>query len=300
MSTVKANNVQIGQSLTATNNFTWYQPTSPDGTVRLGNGNSGSVTDILTVSSSSTYKFAVSGASNLNNTTIDLGAIEINALGTGNRYAFVDFHGDDTYTDYGLRIIRNNTGANTSSEIVHKGTGALNINCVEAGYISLQTTNTERARINASGALTIPYQPAFFATGSGGFVTVAVGSYFPFNSLNAAYAGSNRNGGYNTSTYLYTAPVAGLYQIYAQLYCSTTGSSSVSWWKNGVELSFGGDTALAMFDGTSLTTAGLILNGSMVIELAAGDYVGIKPRTGLPNSMYVYMGHSAFFGVLVG
>ena len=51
MSTVKTNNVQIGQSVTATNNFTWYQPSTPDGTVRLGNGNSGSVTDLVTLTS---------------------------------------------------------------------------------------------------------------------------------------------------------------------------------------------------------------------------------------------------------
>jgi hypothetical protein len=52
VSTVKTNNAQIGQSVTATNNFTWYQPSSPDGTVRLGNGNAGSVTDLVTVNSS--------------------------------------------------------------------------------------------------------------------------------------------------------------------------------------------------------------------------------------------------------
>lgn len=52
MSTVKSNNVQVGQSLTATNNFTLYQPASPDGTVRLGVGNAGATTsDVLTVSS---------------------------------------------------------------------------------------------------------------------------------------------------------------------------------------------------------------------------------------------------------
>ena len=52
MSTLKVNSAQIGQSVTATNNFTWYQPSSPDGTVRLGNGNAGSVTDLVTVNSS--------------------------------------------------------------------------------------------------------------------------------------------------------------------------------------------------------------------------------------------------------
>jgi len=52
MSTLKVNSAQIGQSVTATNNFTWYQPSTPDGTVRLGNGNAGSVTDLVTVNSS--------------------------------------------------------------------------------------------------------------------------------------------------------------------------------------------------------------------------------------------------------
>lgn len=50
MSTLKTNNVQVGQSLTATNNFTLYQPATPDGTVRLGVGNSGATTaDVLTL-----------------------------------------------------------------------------------------------------------------------------------------------------------------------------------------------------------------------------------------------------------
>jgi hypothetical protein len=50
MSTLKTNNVQVGQSATATNNFTLYQPATPDGTVRLGVGNSGATTaDAITV-----------------------------------------------------------------------------------------------------------------------------------------------------------------------------------------------------------------------------------------------------------
>jgi hypothetical protein len=51
MSTVKTNNVQVGQSGTATNNFTVYQPSTPDGTVRIGVGNSGATTlDAVTIS----------------------------------------------------------------------------------------------------------------------------------------------------------------------------------------------------------------------------------------------------------
>lgn len=47
MSTLRINNLQIGQLPVANNNFTWYQPSTPDGTIRLGNGNAGAVTDIL-------------------------------------------------------------------------------------------------------------------------------------------------------------------------------------------------------------------------------------------------------------
>ena len=57
MSTLKTNNVQVGQSATATNNFTLYQPSTPDGTVRLGNGNSGSVTDVASFTSAGLFQF---------------------------------------------------------------------------------------------------------------------------------------------------------------------------------------------------------------------------------------------------
>lgn len=52
MSTLKVNNLQVGQDGTAANNYTLYQPIVPDGTVRLGYGVAGSVTDILTLKNS--------------------------------------------------------------------------------------------------------------------------------------------------------------------------------------------------------------------------------------------------------
>jgi hypothetical protein len=53
MSLLKANSVQIGQSATATQNFTLSVPSSPNGTIKLARGNSGATTaDILTVDAS--------------------------------------------------------------------------------------------------------------------------------------------------------------------------------------------------------------------------------------------------------
>ena len=58
VSTLKTNNVQVGQSATATNNFTLYQPSTPDGTVRLGVGNSGATTaDVASFNSSGVFAF---------------------------------------------------------------------------------------------------------------------------------------------------------------------------------------------------------------------------------------------------
>lgn len=52
MSTVKTKNVQIGADGTASNNFTIYQPSTPDGTIRIGQGVAGATTsDIVTISS---------------------------------------------------------------------------------------------------------------------------------------------------------------------------------------------------------------------------------------------------------
>ena len=46
MSTVKSKNLQVGTDATATNNFTIYQPATPDGTLRIGVGNADSPTEV--------------------------------------------------------------------------------------------------------------------------------------------------------------------------------------------------------------------------------------------------------------
>ena len=51
MSTAITKNVQVGSSGTATDNFTIFQPATPDGTLRIGNGNSGITTSLLALTS---------------------------------------------------------------------------------------------------------------------------------------------------------------------------------------------------------------------------------------------------------
>lgn len=77
--------------------------------------------------------------------------IEIGANGSGNRNAYIDFHGDNTYADYGLRIIRGNGGANTDSNIIHRGTGTLALNALDSGGIALQSNTGTKVFVNATG-----------------------------------------------------------------------------------------------------------------------------------------------------
>jgi len=172
----------------------------------------------------------------------------------------------------------------------------------QSNYMSFGTFNSgtrnERMRIDTVGRMTRPYQPAFFATGSGN-VTPTAGNYIPFNTLNASYASANRSSGYNTGTYLYTVPVAGLYQFYTQIYLSPSTQSSITWWKNGAQLSFGNDAAQAVYINGTTTPSPIILSGSMILECAVNDYVGLQVRTGYVTGQ-IYMGHSSFWGYLIG
>jgi hypothetical protein len=82
------------------------------------------------------------------------GDVDIN-IGSGrtvNGSSYLDLIGDTTYTDFGLRIIRN-SGANGASVIQHRGTAALQLTAQDAGSIVLQTTNTTRVQIDASGKI---------------------------------------------------------------------------------------------------------------------------------------------------
>lgn len=84
MSTVKSKKLQVGTDATATNNFTIYQPSTPDGTLRIGVGNADSPTEVAQFTSAG----MVSGATSL--TTASGSAPSYSAR------AWVNFNGTGT------------------------------------------------------------------------------------------------------------------------------------------------------------------------------------------------------------
>lgn len=96
--------------------------------------------------------------------------IEIGSGRTDNGFVNIDLIGDTTYTNYGTRLVRGNTGANTTSELLHRGTGRLIINAVDAGIIRLATNNISRAEIDPSGILTLSGGSDVTAAGANGYL----------------------------------------------------------------------------------------------------------------------------------
>jgi hypothetical protein len=78
------------------------------------------------------------------------------ASGAGNRFAVMDLHRDDTYTDFGLRLARWNTGANADSYIRHRGTGVLSLEAMDAGSVQLKAGGRVGLLVNSSGKVRIP------------------------------------------------------------------------------------------------------------------------------------------------
>jgi hypothetical protein len=80
-------------------------------------------------------------------------ALQIGSGRSGNGYAYIDLIGDTTYSDYGLRLIRNNAGANTTSFLEHRGTGDLIIKTTESAQFKVQTASSDKLAIYANGQL---------------------------------------------------------------------------------------------------------------------------------------------------
>jgi hypothetical protein len=70
---------------------------------------------------------------------------------TSNGNSYLDLVGDSTYTLFGLRMIRGNTGPNTDSTIQHRGTGQLNLLATEAGSVATYTSGLKRMVVVSNG-----------------------------------------------------------------------------------------------------------------------------------------------------
>lgn len=205
---------------------------------------------------------------------------------------------DVTYSDGSrndcLRLTNNNTGGygpwlnfygnyNGGYSFAKIGTendstgGSLRFHTADTSEVS-----TERMRIDSSGRVTMPYQPAFYAYIS---TNGSVSGTFPFN-LTQVNIGSS----FNTSTYRFTAPVAGTYYFSFGINMNNTGGSFYLR-KNGSQIAGSNSNNAAITNWTKLTT-------DAMVTLAAGDYV--DAYCGGATYVYDSISYNFFTGWLIG
>jgi hypothetical protein len=185
--------------------------------------------------------------------------------------------------------------AGGSSFFVNRSSGQLDIANAANAALTLWTNNTTRMTIDSSGRVTMPFQPAFSANGANSDTTTTATNPLPFNSLSNGIVNSARSAGYNTSTFRFTAPVAGLYFFAATIFTGSGSSyAQVAPYKNGAAIPT--TDQLLLF--TTPGAGSEMQTGSFIIDLAVNDYVDIRPRVGY--NIRMYGGHSFFTGYLIG
>lgn len=143
------------------------------------------------------------------------------------------------------------------------------------------------------GYVTKPSNPAFHMTGTTTGISITADQVLPFNT-----SIFNIGGYYNTSTYRFTAPVAGTYFFYAS-YLTYPGNDT-SWY-----------TTVFTVNGSAAYNYGMVRGGltgqttrniSSTIYLNAGDYVQVYIALQGGQTAYYYDagGHGHFFGYLIG
>jgi hypothetical protein len=140
-----------------------------------------------------------------------------------------------------------------------------------------------RATIDASGRVTMPYQPAFQAYGDGSYTTYSSEiTKFTFTTYNI---GSH----YNTTTCRFTAPVAGVYLFTTTVLTETDQSGSLTFAINGTDVIAQARMYMSAERGRS---------NSIILQLAVNDYVSLFARD---NNLRIYgVSYSGFSGVLLG
>ena len=149
----------VGEGLSWLGGNLWKVYESPNSLINSASGNFQIVQDStrrLTIDSSngvlSTHRSLFIGDDRTSTESLFL---EIGNGRSASGYAYIDLIGDTTYTDYGLRLIRNNGGANTDSILSHRGTGILAISAQDAGSVRLSTNGTSRVEVKSTGEVGI-------------------------------------------------------------------------------------------------------------------------------------------------
>ena len=181
--------------------------------------------------------------------------------------------------DYGFINYYSNDGSTRWAEIYSSSDKDINF--------TTDGTGSVKFKVDASGRVTMPYQPAFSAyySGFGNFTYNAGNIVAEFNATRF-----NIGNHFNTSTGVFTAPVSGVYAFYFNGYNNSTSYARWLLLKNGSD-AFGGQGAISQ-SGDAICVSG-------AVYLNASDFVRIEA---VYNGQLLYQQseHTTFSGYLIG
>jgi hypothetical protein len=166
-------------------------------------------------------------------------------------------------TGEGIRIVRGD--GNPFDSFVSTSNSANTGLAFRSNYHTFRnvTNTTEFMRIDSSGRLTTPNQPAFMVYDNAIYTT---------NQTPVVWDQVNLNNGnhYNTTNGRFTAPVTGMYHFTCTIQARNTGAKQAYFRVNGSDYwRFGYVSSVSNDDGPAFT-------GSMIRSLNSGDYVDVR------------------------
>jgi len=224
------------------------------------------VTGIVTTLSGTTATYATGNLTTANITTGNIVTGIVTTL-SGTTATYTTFNGNVNATT-GVSTFTNvvvAAGSTAAPSITPTGDSNTGIFFPSADTIAIAEGGTEALRIDSSGRVTMPYQPAFSARNvSGGTLSGNI-------VLNTIIL--NNGGHYSTSTGNFTAPVAGMYYFSFTGFTenNSSGSSDISIEKNG--------TAIVRTFTSEATNTYRPFAVDCIVSLAAND--AVRPHSGI-------------------
>ena len=283
--------------------FSVSAPTNNTGAL-LNNG-----TEVLSIDSSNNVVVPE------NNVGIGVSSIpDSNFAGVGNASPVVlnsgeyHFNGDNRYIrwngyfDSGNKYYQNGYGAAIGLD--NNGSLAMYTAGNNTGGAGAAQVFNNRLNISPEGYVTKANMPAFFAymNTNYNFSSFSTNQLVPFNTI--SYNNGNH---FNTSTYIFTAPVTGYYQINLYLRVDNVESTPSNYFHPILSIndseSYGGNMRLIMSSSTSQIYESV--TDSQVFYLAANDTVRVKhgdsQASGANGGSALYNGSQCrFSGYLIG
>jgi hypothetical protein len=124
----------------------WNSASTIEGDANLTFTNTAATSQILAVLATGTDLSGV----HVKPTSTGTAEVKVGNSRSGSGQSAIDLIGDTTYTTFGTRLIRENTGANASSKLQHRGTGTMFISTEDSATIAIYTNATSRMTISGN------------------------------------------------------------------------------------------------------------------------------------------------------